>query len=394
MRVRRLALRLVAAAVVAVWAVAAGLVLLAYRPGGPLDLLVGSTLALPVIIAVTGLVWPPVARGDVLFAGTVWLGLGALLCLIPAVAGLYQQLQALGSQTLLPSLEAAYPFLLALVATSLFSGLGIARRLRGPGAPRRRRLLDGFAVAVALTAVAATLFAGAAMANEFAVRDTPGVGSRFGPTTSSADPPACNGPLAAGAFARLTMQLSATVDRHPIGSVDLGGQRVGTDFSWTAYVATDRELGLVGVVRKGDQAWQRDVGTGWRDTTPSQAAPMAGDIQILGTALLATDRSTAEDRGVEVIERARARRCRVAADGATFGEAFPEIKWLVGDIDLHRWRAQIDYWVFMDGQLGQVVGTASGEANGLVPNAIQATIDVRLTATERERPLVVYPPIR
>ena len=73
----------------------------------------------------------------------VSLGVIALLCLVPSIAGVVTQLLAFGSRTLLPSAEAAYPWLLALFATSLFSGFGIARRLRRDGALRRNRLLGG-----------------------------------------------------------------------------------------------------------------------------------------------------------------------------------------------------------------------------------------------------------
>ena len=48
MRVRKFELRLVGAALVAGWVVAAGLVLVAYRPGGPLDVLVGLTMIVPI----------------------------------------------------------------------------------------------------------------------------------------------------------------------------------------------------------------------------------------------------------------------------------------------------------------------------------------------------------
>ena len=47
MRVRAFELRLIAVALVACWAVAAGLVLLAYRPGGPFDIVVGLTAMTP-----------------------------------------------------------------------------------------------------------------------------------------------------------------------------------------------------------------------------------------------------------------------------------------------------------------------------------------------------------
>ena len=95
---------------------------------------------------------------------------------------------------------------------------------------------------------------------------------------------------------------------------------------------------------------------------------------------------------MDVIEGARARHCVVAVDGTTFREAFPQIQWLVGDADIHRWRGELDYWVFMDGQLGQVVGDASGDAIEIVDGAILATVNVKLMATERGDTVVIYPP--
>jgi len=107
---------------------------------------------------------------------------------------------------------------------------------------------------------------------------------------------------------------------------------------------------------------------------------------------LAGFRATAEDRGVEVIEGARARRCRVAVDGDTFVAAVPQVRWLVGDADLHRWRGQLDYWVFLDGQLGRVAGSVNGNAAEIKPGALQGTIELRLAATDRDRDLVIQPP--
>src|SRR5205823_12487234 len=92
------------------WTLAAAFVLLAYHPGGPIDLFVGLASGLPILIAIAGFVWPPVARGDRAFAGLVWLGLGALLVLVPSIADLLGQVLARGPPTLVPSLEAAYPW--------------------------------------------------------------------------------------------------------------------------------------------------------------------------------------------------------------------------------------------------------------------------------------------
>jgi hypothetical protein len=392
MRVRRFELRLVGGALVVGWTISAILVLVGYRPGGPLDLLVGLTMLLPVAIAVAGLIWPPVARGSGAFPIMVWLGIVALLCLVPSIIGIVELLQTSASSALVPSPEAAYPWLIALAATSLFSGLGIARHLRGAGAIRRRRFVDGALIGTALTILAASVFAGATLANAAGIRETVPTSSRFGPTDPTGQPPLCDGPLAAGPTATLSESLDGVVDLRTIGSIELGGVRDDTDFRWGAYVATDRHLGSAGAIRIAPEAWVQSPGQPWATAAPEAVDPLSLDLQVLSTALAAVNRTTAEDRGVDVIEGARARHCVVAVDGTTFRDAFPQIQWLVGDADIHRWRGELDYWVFMDGQLGQVVGDASGDAIEIVDGAILATVNVKLTATRRGDTVVIYPP--
>lgn len=391
MRVRNFELRLIGSALLACWTVAGALILLTYRPGGPFDVVVGLTTLGPISIALAGVIWPPVARGDRAFPAIVWLGIVGLLCLVPSIVGVVDQLTAYGSQTLLPSVEAAYPWLIALLATSLFMGFGVARRIHGGMALRRRRLLAGLLIATVVTVISGGAFGGVAVANDLALRDKAATSSRFGPTEGG-EPPRCDSPLTAGTTARLHATIDGTVDLRPIGTVDLSGLRVGDDFRWLAYVATPRELGEHGSARLGEGAWVRTPRFGWR------AAPLASvhadtlDLQALAVALDPGYRATAEDRGVEVLEGARARRCRIALDGDTFELAFPEVRWLVGEADLHRWVGELDYWIFLDGQIGQVAGSANGEAAGIVPDALQGTVNVLLTATERGRSFVVYPP--
>ena len=392
MRVRTFELRLIAVALVVCWSIAAGLVLLAYRPGGPLDVVVGLLALTPIGIALAGAIWPPVARGDVAFPAIVWLGILALLCLVPSITGVINQLLAFGSRTLLPSLEAAYPWLVALFATSLFSGFGIARRLQGGTAIRRRRLIAGTTIALALTLVSGLAFGAVAVANDVALRDRPIEASRFGPTAGAEQPPLCDADLEAGASARLNLHMNATVDLRPVGSIDLTGIRVGRDLRWLGYAATSRQLGQFGAARIGSQGWTISPGSRWERVEPASVDADTVDVQALGAALTPALRATAEDRGVEVIEGARARRCRVAVDGIIFLDAFPQVAWLVDGADLHRWRGQLDYWVFLDGELGQVAGSINGEAADIVPEALNGTVEVRMTATERGRDTFIYPP--
>jgi hypothetical protein len=392
MRVRAFELRLLATALVVCWVIAGGLVLLAYRPGGPLDLLVGLTAMTPIVIALAAVVWPPVARGARAFPAIVWLGILAILFLVPSIVGVVTQLLAYGSRTLLPSLEAIYPWMLALLATSLFAGFGIARRIQGGNAVRRRRLLIGIAIALAATAVSGITFAAVAVANDVALRGRPVAESRFGPVTGPDQPPPCDDALRTGSSARLDLHLSGTVDLRPIGEVELLGTRVEDDFRWLAYVASDRLLGRYGEAMVDGSGWISTPGGSWRRVDPSVVADGSVDKRIVEVALSPEIRATAEDRGVEVIEGARARRCKVSIDGIAFREAFPEVTWLIGDTDLHRWRGQLDYWVFLDGQLGQVAGSANGEAGDIAPDALTSTIEVLLTATQRGRDAFIYPP--
>jgi hypothetical protein len=392
--VRTFELRLIAAALTACWTLTALIVLLGYRPGGPVDIVVGLAAAGPVAIALAGFIWPPAARGSTAFAAMIWLGLGSLLMLIPSIIDVSDQLDQGGAQTLLPSVEAAYPWGLALLGTSLFAGFGIARRILGEAAMRQRRLARGIVVATVLAVAAGTAFTAVAMANELALRDRPTASSRFGPTGGATEPPPCDAPVTIGSSARLELHLLGDLDGRSIGSVDLAGDRSGTDFRWLAYAATTRELGLHGEARIGSDAWVRQPFGGWRRSQLSAVADGTVDVQAFATALGQGTRATAEFHGVDVIEGARATHCRIAIDGPTFRRGFPAVAWLVGDDGLARWRGELDYWVFADDQIGRMTGSVNGDAGSIREGALQGTIRVNLAATSRGSDLTIVPPAR
>lgn len=391
-RVRVFELRVLGAGVAGLWLLAFGLILVGYRPGGPVDVLVGVAAAGPIAVAAAGVVWPPVARGPRAFAIVAWLALAALLLLVPSIAGLVTQLRGGGPQTLLPSAEAAYPWLLALLATGLFAGLGVARVRLGGRSPRRRRLAAGVLLGLAMTLVAGSAFAAAAVFNELSLGDRPAASSRFGPTDPALQPPACDGPLAIGPTAALTLLMDSSLDSTTIGQASLSGVRSGLDVRWDGYVAGSRELGRIGFIRIGSEAWQMPPNYGWVALAPGQIDGNDLDRQLLLEALTPPQRRVVENAGLAFIEGARARHCRIALDGATLRRAVPQVSLLVGDADLERWRGALDFWVFADGQLGQANGYASGPAASLTDDALTAELRFQLIAVDRGDPVLVKPP--
>jgi hypothetical protein len=392
MRVRSFELRLIGLVLVGLWLAAASAILLAYRPGGPIDMAVGVAAIGPALIALAGLAWPPVVRGARAFQGILALGVLTTLVLVPSIGDIVGQLLARGPQTLLPSLEAAYPWLVALFATSLFAGLGLARHQLGGLAPRRHRLRRAVLLAAVLTAAAGGLFGGLAAANDVALRGRPAPASRFGPTDPARMPPPCGGAVTAGTTAALLLNLDADVGGHPIGTVSASGFRDGRDVRWTADVASESALGQYALARVGDRGWTRAPRGAWVAVDPGTLDSETVDLRVLQTALLSGARVASEDRGLEFIEGARTRHCRVAVDGPTFVAAFPQVRWLVGDDTLAHWRGQLDFWVFSDGEVGQIAGDVNGLALNLPETGIQGTIRVRLQATDRDHFRQIAPP--
>jgi hypothetical protein len=385
-------LRLIGLVLAGCWAFAGLVVLVSYRPGGPIDVAVGIAALVPAVVALAGVAWPPVARGDHAFATMVCLAAGSLLVLVPSVADVIGQLGGRGAQTLLPSVETAYPWVLALIGTSLFTGFGIARRRLGEAAMRRHRLVRGIVLAALLAVGSGSVFSAIAMGNELALRDRVASSSRFGPTDVDGEPPDCDGALDIGTSATVGVHIDAVLDGRSIGSVDIAGARAIADTRWLAYVASSRELGFHGAATIGTSNWIRQPTSGWRRATAIEVGDDALDLTAFRTALSTAARAAAESRGVALLEGARSRQCQIQIDGPTFRAAFPQVEWLVGSADLAHWRGKLDYWVFLDGQIGQIQGSVNGDAADIEVGALQATVTVDLTAIDRDRRVQISAP--
>jgi len=68
------------------------------------------------------------------------------------------------------------------------------------------------------------------------------------------------------------------------------------------------------------------------------------------------------------------------------------VSWIVGTPDLHRWRGHLDYWVFADGEVGQIDASVNGEAVSLGDQGLQANLRATLTATDRDRQVSIVAP--
>jgi hypothetical protein len=393
--VRVLGLRLLAALLAGLWTGLAIALLVAYRPGGPLDVLVGAGAFLPVAVAVMAIAWPPLIDEWRFAAAVAWLGIASALLVTPLLVGIIETLAAGGRQELFPSAEVAYAGILALGTTCLFGALGVVRTRFGGALTERSSLLAAGALAAVLTLVGAVAFGGAAIANELALRTRPHVTSRFGSTDNDAPPPHCTEALKLGANALIEVTARATVDGATVGNVILTGARHGGDERWTAIMQGRYAQGAASYVRVGGTAELQEGTDRWQSIAPDgfgmlggHELTVEGPIQAEALGMLGTP--VTEEVGVELIEGAQGRHCRTPLDGPTALAISLPIRWLAGHdlLDaapkLEAWRGDLDWWVFADGELGQAVVTINGYPGDAWPSAgLQGSITARMTALDR-----------
>jgi hypothetical protein len=243
-----------------------------------------------------------------------------------------------------------------------------------------------------LVVAAGTTFSAAAIGNELALADRPSNASRFGPTDPGIEPPPCTDPVEVGDTAQLQLRMDGSLDGTYTGQVALDGFRNGGDVTWAGFGATRYALGQQGFVRIGARAWRLSPASRWAEVEPGLGLGWDTDRQIVSVALTPPGANAPEDRGLSFIDGARARHCRIPLDGALVRRFLPSVALLVGGTDITRWRGDLDYWVFGDGQLGQVDGSLTGPAMDLGDDALQAGVRFRLLAFDRGEPVTVEAP--
>lgn len=400
---RRSGLRFLAATLAGLWTALAASILVAYRPGGPFDLVVGAIAFLPAIVAAAAIAWPPLLREWRAAVAVAWLGIVAGLLVTPLLIEVIEALAAGGGHTLFPSAEMAYAAVLAMATTSLFAAIGVIRAKTGADVDTRRPIAAAVGSATLLTLIAAVCFGGAALANDIALRDRVQATSRFGPTDPSRLPPHCDEDLRLGPGASLDIRAEATIDGQRVGVATLDGSRSALDEMWVASLRSrfatgraqySRVAGVVRLSEDGHPAAPLDQ-DGF-DLLGTDGLTVDGPVRA--TALGAAGRPLADELGIELIEGAQARHCRVAIDGPTAVRSSLPLRWLAGgDLaeparSLDAWRGNLDWWVFGDGQLGRAAITVSGyPGDAWSTSGLQGELMARMNAVERTLPHAVVP---
>lgn len=401
---RRRGLRLLAACLVGLWAAIAVVIVAAYRPGGPLDLVVVAAAFVPIPVAAIAVIWPPLVVPWRAAAAIGWLGVVAALLAAPLILVVIRALAAGGHQTLLPSAEVAYAGVLALAALCLFASFGVVGARRARDVTARSGMLRAVGLAVLLTGTIAVAFGGAAVANELALRDESAPPSRAGPTDPTLKMPECDGGVTLGPGAAFLVTAEARIDLRSIGSARLVGARSGSDERWSGSYHGRYGSGIASYARVGDQAWLDRDSRGWLPVAPdpfrlSGASQLTVDGPVVATVWSARPRPVAEDLGIDLVFGAKARHCRTAVDGATALATFLPLRWMAGDDvlrvrrSLADWRGQIDWWVFTDGQLGQASVSINGYPGEAWPTSgLQGSLTALMTALDRTEPHPIAAP--
>lgn len=405
-------MRLLAVILTASWAGIAIAVASAYRPGGPIDFVVALACFAPVLVADAGVVWPPSTGSHRARLVLLWTWIAAILLAIPVLYGIVANLADGGPRNLVPSIEAAYGGALALGAMTFFSIVGLVHHRRGIPLLDRSAAWLAVVLTVALTAAQGLAFVFVAVVSDQVLRESERSSSRFGPTDPDAVPSFCHEPLRLGGDATVTIEAASSTGGEERGVARLQGKRDGRDEAWGAAWRSPDGAGQAAYLRIGSLAWlntQTDdpdaPGSTWGAVPPDP-------FGLVGTRQLTMDGPphaianvprgdiVAEDLGLEIIDGARARHCRTFIDGPTALDTFLPLRWLlvndsfVPEGAIRRWRGEMDWWVFTDGELGMASVEVSGSraATNWQSEDVRAVLEARLEATDRNTEVDVSAP--
>ena len=303
----------------ALWAAAFLLVLLGYRPGGPVDLAVGLAAHRPDPrgarrrrVAARRARRPGVRRDRLARARRDPPARPV------ARAASSRSSRARGPQTLLPSVRGRVP-----VAPRARSRRGCSPGSGSPaGASARRRSAGGGSSsgsalgAGARAVVGIGVRRGGAWSTSWRSRTGPRSGRASGPRIPTLEVPELRRARSrSGETARLVLQMDSSIDDRRTGQLRLEGIRNGADFRYSGYVASRLALGPARHGPRPRAGVRAGAGPRVVERHDRRAANHDLDRALVLEALTPDQRAVAEDHGLSFIEGARARHCRVPLDG-------------------------------------------------------------------------------
>jgi hypothetical protein len=384
MHAHSLASRLLAALLTVTWATLA-LALGVTPGGGSTRLLLAVGALVPALAATAAIVWP-VAAGGRRGRAVAWLGVSALLLAIPYAILTGGPLVAGAAQPIIPSAGVAYAGLLAVLATTVYAAHGwVDARRRGRAGLPGRGHVRATAAGIALTCLVAATGSVALATSDIGLAGVP-IG--------------CDD-IRIAPHSRVTIDARAEIDATVIATVSVNGERSGRDERWSGAAGgeavEDREFGytLIGgraVLRIDDGQWQ---------TAAEQDASTPGHLDSRVASVLAEpDLPPVEDVGIDLVDGAAARHCRIPIGGPHALRAFLPLGWLLGRAPLDRaaalgvWRGDLDWWIFGDGYLGRATVLIGGHpTDAWVSTGLRGSLRGEMRVVERDVPRTVDEPL-
>ena len=141
----------------------------------------------------------------------------------------------------------------------------------------------------------------------------------------------------------------------------------------------DQELGLHGAARIGERGVGPRAVRGLAAGDPAEVADGTVDVQAFAVALDARSSGRPPRSTASTSSRAPGRATAGSPiDGPTFRRRSRRSPGSSATPTCDRWRGELDYWVFLDGEIGRIAGSVNGDAaRDLATARSSGTIEVR-----------------
>lgn len=385
MQAHRFASRPLAALLTVTWATLALALLATPATAGSTHLLLCLAAFVPALVSAAAIAWPVAPDGRWGWA-VGWLGVSALLLAIPFAILIGGLLAAGVAKPIVPSAGIAYAGLLAVLATTVYGAYGwpAARRVSRAG-PHPTGHLRPALVGLALTGLVAA---------------TGGIALAASDVSLAGVPPDCRN-VQIAPYPRVTIDARADIDGTTIATATVSGERSGPDEHWSGAAGGDAvddrtfEYALGG----GSARLRTDTGE-WQIVGDAEAADQGHLDGRVGSFLAEPGRPPVEDLGVDLVDGAPARHCRISVSGPHAVRAFLPLGWLLGRAPLDRgpalgvWRGDLDWWSFADGKLGRATALIGGHPSDAwtIPG-LRGTLRAEMWVAERDVPRTIEEPL-